>query len=177
MRPHYHYKNLKIREIAVFAMLGAVMFVSKVVMEGLPNIHLLGTFVVAFTLTYRAKALFPIYTYVFANGLWEGFSPFGWLPELYLWFILWGAIMLLPRNMPKRIAPIVYMLISGLHGLLFGVFYAPVYALFAKLSWDRIWLWILAGLPFDIFHAIGNFMLGILIIPIVTLLRKFDKKI
>ena len=169
--------KLTIREMAVFAMLGAVMFASKVMMEGLPNIHLLGTFVVAFTVTYRAKALFPIYTYVFVNGLWEGFSPFGWLPELYLWLILWGAVMLLPKKLPRVIAPVVYMIISGLHGLLFGVFYAPVYALFAKMSWDRVWLWVLAGLPFDLIHAMGNVVLGTLIIPIVALLRKLDKNI
>ncbi|MBE6565736.1 MAG: hypothetical protein E7659_01385 [Ruminococcaceae bacterium] len=168
--------KLKTREIAIFAMLGAIMFVSKVVMEGIPNVHLLGTFVVAFTLTYRVKALFPIYGYVFANGLWEGFSPFGWLPEVYLWLILWGATMLLPKNMPKRIAPVVYMTVSALHGLLFGVFYAPVYAIFTGMGWNRVWLWIMAGLPYDILHAIGNFVLGILIIPIVTLLRKLDKK-
>ena len=168
--------KLKTREIAIFAMLGAIMFVSKVVMEGIPNVHLLGTFVVAFTLTYRVKALFPIYGYVFVNGLWEGFSPFGWLPEVYLWLILWGATMLLPQNMPKRIAPVVYMTVSALHGLLFGVFYAPVYAIFAGMGWNRVWLWIVAGLPYDILHAIGNFVLGMLIIPIVTLLRKLDKK-
>lgn len=168
--------KLKTREIAIFAMLGAIMFVSKVVMEGIPNVHLLGTFVVAFTLTYRVKALFPIYGYVFVNGLWEGFSPFGWLPEVYLWLILWGATMLLPQNMPKRIAPVVYMTVSALHGLLFGVFYAPVYAIFAGMGWNRVWLWIVAGLPYDILHAIGNFVLGMLIIPIVTLLKRLDKK-
>ena len=168
--------KLKTREIAIFAMLGAIMFVSKVVMEGIPNVHLLGTFVVAFTLTYRVKALFPIYGYVFVNGLWEGFSPFGWLPEVYLWLILWGATMLLPQNMPKRIAPVVYMTVSALHGLLFGVFYAPVYAIFAGMGWNRVWLWIVAGLPYDILHAIGNFVLGMLIIPIVMLLKRLDKK-
>lgn len=168
--------KLKTREIAIFAMLGAIMFVSKVVMEGIPNVHLLGTFVVAFTLTYRVKALFPIYGYVFVNGLWEGFSPFGWLPEVYLWLILWGATMLLPKNMPKRIAPVVYMTVSALHGLLFGVFYAPVYAIFAGMGWNRVWLWIVTGLPYDILHAIGNFALGMLIIPIVTLLKRLDKK-
>ena len=168
--------KLKTREIAIFAMLGAIMFVSKVVMEGIPNVHLLGTFVVAFTLTYRVKALFPIYGYVFVNGLWEGFSPFGWLPEVYLWLILWGATMFLPQNMPKRIAPVVYMTVSALHGLLFGVFYAPVYAIFAGMGWNRVWLWIVAGLPYDILHAIGNFALGMLIIPIVTLLKRLDKK-
>ena len=169
--------KITIREITLFSMLSAVMFVSKVLMEGIPNVHLLGTFVVAFTLTYRAKALFPIYGYVFANGIWEGFSPFGWLPELYLWFILWGVIMLLPKKMPTFIAPLIYMLISGLHGLLFGVFYAPVYALFSGIGWDRVWLWVAAGLPFDLIHGIGNFALGTLIIPISTLLKKLDKKI
>lgn len=169
--------KLKIRELVLFALLGAIMFSSKVIMEALPNMHLLATFTVAFTVVYRAKALFPIYAYVFANGLWEGFSPFGWLPEIYLWLILWGVTMLLPRTMPTRVAPFIYMLIPGLHGLLFGVFYAPVYAIFTGFGWDRIWMWIVAGLPFDIVHAVSNFALGALVIPIVTLLRKFEKKV
>ena len=177
MRPHHRYKKLKIHEITVFAMLSAVMFASKVAMEGIPNVHLLGTFVVAFTLTYRKKALLPIYGYVFVNGIWEGFSPFGWLPELYLWLILWGVVMLLPKKMPKVMAPIVYMLVSCLHGLFFGVLYSPVYALFSGMGWDRVWLWILAGLPFDLLHGMGNFALGTLIIPIATLLKKLDKTI
>ena len=168
--------KLKTREIAIFAMLGAIMFVSKLVMEGLPNMHLLGTFVVAFTLTYRTKALFPIYAYVFANGLWEGFNLFGWLPESYIWFILWGVTMLLPQNMPRRIAPIVYMLLPALHTLLFDVFYIPAYVLFAGIPWDRIGLTLISGLSFNIIPAIGNFVLGILILPIATLLRKLDKK-
>ena len=169
--------KITIREIAVFSMLSAIMLVSKIVMEGIPNVHLLGTFVVAFTLTYRAKALFPIYGYVFVNGIWEGFNPFSWLPELYLWLILWGAVMLLPKKMPKVLAPIVYMLVSGLHGLSFGTLYAPAYALFSGMGWDRVWLWILAGLPFDLIHGIGNFVLGTLIVPIASLLRKLDKKV
>ena len=168
--------KISIREITVFAMLSAVMFVSKVVMEGIPNVHLLGTFVVAFTLAYRAKALFPIYGYVLVNGIWEGFSPFGWLPELYLWLILWGVVMLLPKKLPVFIAPVIYMLVSGLHGLCFGLLYAPVYALFTGMGWDRVWLWVAAGLPFDIIHGIGNFVLGILIIPIAALLKKLNKK-
>ena len=48
-------------------MLGALMYASKVAMEVLPNVHLLGVFVVAMTVVYRKKALYPIYTYVFLN--------------------------------------------------------------------------------------------------------------
>ena len=41
--------KLTVRETAVFGMLGAVMFASKLLMELLPNIHLLGALTVAYT--------------------------------------------------------------------------------------------------------------------------------
>ena len=56
--------KLKTREVAIFGMLGALMYASKVFMELLPNVHLLGVFTLSFTLVYRKKALYPIYTYV-----------------------------------------------------------------------------------------------------------------
>ncbi len=164
--------KLKIKEIAIFAMLGALMFVSKFLMEIIPNVHLLGTFIVAFTLTYRAKALLPIGAYIFVNGLLEGFSPFGWLPEVYLWPILWGVIMLLPQNMPEKVKPFVYMTVSALHGLLYGVMYVPAYILFSGMELHTVFAWVLTGLPFDCIHAVGNFVLGILILPIVKILKK-----
>ena len=71
--------KLKIREIAVFGMLGALMYASKMLMEVLPNIHLLGVFTIAFTVVYRKKALYPIYIYVLLNGLFSGFATW-WIP-------------------------------------------------------------------------------------------------
>mgnify|MGYP006962297164 FL=1 len=56
--------KLSTREITVFAMLGALMYASKVLMEIAPNVHLLSVFTVAFTVVYRRKALYPIYIYV-----------------------------------------------------------------------------------------------------------------
>ena len=38
--------KLSIREIAVFGMLGSVMYASKMLMEMFPNIHLLGVFTI-----------------------------------------------------------------------------------------------------------------------------------
>ena len=52
--------KLTVREVAIFGMLGAVMYVSKIIMELVPNVHLLGVFIVAFTVVYRQKALYPI---------------------------------------------------------------------------------------------------------------------
>ena len=79
-------------------------------------------------------------------------------------------------RLPRRIAPVVYMLLPALHTLLFDVFYIPAYVLFAGIPWNRIGLTLISGLTFNIIPAIGNFVLGILILPIATLLRKLDKK-
>ena len=54
--------KLTTRELTIFAMLGALMYASKVIMEVAPNVHLLSVFTVAFTVVYRRKALYPIYT-------------------------------------------------------------------------------------------------------------------
>ena len=71
--------KLSIREIAVFGMLGAIMYASKFIMQLLPNIHLLGVFIVAFTVVYRKKALYPIYVYVIIDGIFSGFATW-WIP-------------------------------------------------------------------------------------------------
>ena len=105
--------------MAIFAMLATIMFCSKLVMEFLPNVHLLGALTMVYTVVYRTKALIPIYLYVILNGLYAGFSLW-WAPYLYIWTILWGVTMLLPKHMPKKIACVVYPLVCCFHGLAFG---------------------------------------------------------
>ena len=162
--------KLTIREMAVFSMLGAVMYASKIVMEFAPNIHLLGVFTIAFTVVYRKKALYPIYIYILLLGLFSGFASW-WIPHLYVWLVLWGITILLPKKMPKKIQPLVYMMVCALHGFLYGVLYAPSQALLYGLNFDGMKAWILAGLPYDFIHGISNFFCGILIVPIITVLR------
>ena len=88
--------RLTTREITVFAMLGAVMYASKLLMELIPNVHLLGVLVVAFTVVYRKKALYPIYIYVLLNGIFCGFAAW-WVPYLYVWTVLWPSMGLYTR--------------------------------------------------------------------------------
>lgn len=160
--------------MVLFAMFGALMFCSKVIMEALPNIHLLGMFTVVFTIIFRKKALIPIYVYVFLNGLYAGFTMW-WVPYLYVWTVLWAVTMLLPQKMPKSVACVVYPIVCGLHGLAFGLLYAPVQALFFGLNFEQTVAWVVAGLPFDITHGIGNLAAGILIVPLSELLKKLLK--
>ena len=162
--------KLKTKEIAVFSMLGALMYISKLIMEVAPNVHLLGTFVIAFTLVYGKKALYPIYVYVLLNGIFAGFATW-WIPYLYIWTVLWGVVMLLPKKIPQKIRPLVYMCVCAAHGFLFGTLYAPAQAILFGLNFEGMVAWIIAGLPWDFVHGVSNFFCGILIMPIVRILR------
>lgn len=167
-------KALTVREMAVFSMLGALMYCSKLLLEWAPNIHLLALFIISFTVVYRAKALIPIYIFVLLSGVLGGISVW-WMPYLYVWLILWGAVMLLPRRMSPKIAAPVYIALGTLHGLLFGVFCAPSQAIFWGLDFKGTLAWIAAGFYFDLLHGIGNFAACTLTLPLIKLLKRIEK--
>lgn len=166
--------KLNIKEICVFGVLGALMYASKVIMDFLPNIHLLGTLIIAFTIVYRKKALYPIYVFVLLTGIFSGFAIW-WIPYLYIWAILWGGAMLIPRNLKTGVKMIVYPLLCALHGLLYGTLYAPAQALLFSLDFKGMIAWIIAGFPYDIIHAVSNLFCGLLILPLSKALSMAEK--
>ena len=173
-------KNGKVRalplaDLAVFSMFAALMFCSKQLMEFLPNFHLLGMFTVLLTVVYRKYALIPIYLYVMLQGLYAGFSLW-WVPYLYIWTVLWGITMLLPKTLKDKTAAFVYPLVCGLHGLLYGVLYAPAQALLFHLDFEQMLAWIGAGFSFDVLHCVGNTVAGLLILPLSKVLCKLRSK-
>ena len=170
-----HRQGIDVFEMCVFSMLGAIMLLSKLLMEALPNVHLLGVLTMTYTIAFRKRALIPIYLYVMLNGLISGFSLW-WFPYLYIWALLWGATMLLPRNMPRKLKIVIYPLVCGLHGILYGVLYSPAQALIFGLDFKGAMAWIAAGFTFDVIHGIGNLVLGFLILPLSDLLIKLSTK-
>jgi len=128
-----------------------------------------------FTLVFRYKALIPIYVYVLLLGLYGGFAPWWWA-NLYVWTVLWGITMLLPKRMPKWLSAVAYPAVCALHGLTYGVLCAPTQALIFDLTWEGTLTWIAAGLPFDIVHGVGNLLTGLLIVPFVTLLNRLKQQ-
>lgn len=169
-------KRISVKEMVVFSLLGAIMFMSKQLLEFLPNIHMLGMLTMVYTLVYRKKALVPVYVFVLLEGVIAGFAMW-WVPYLYIWTVLWGATMMLPKNMPTKIATPVYMIVCALHGLCYGTLYAPFQAVYMGLGLKATLAWIVAGLPWDGVHALGNLLLGTLIVPLVILLRRLNNQI
>ena len=159
-------------------MLGDIMYVSDILMEFLPNVHMVAALIVVVTVAYRSYALISIYVYAFLNGLFAGFGPW-WVGYLYIWTILWAAVMLVPRGLGKKIKRVLYVGLCALHGFAFGLLYLPTQAIF--FSPDPTYLfswWSIGFVTADIYHGIGNLIFGILLIyPLTELILKLRDKI
>lgn len=167
--------RLDLRHVILFSMLGTLQYLSKWVLEGLPNVELVSTLTMVYTLVYRKQALFPIFLFILLEGIYPAGFGLWWLPYLYLWPLLWGVTMLLPRELPEKVQVPVYALVCGLFGLAYGTLYAPFQCL-AFLGGDlkKTMTWIGMGLPWDVIHGAGNLALGLLIVPLTNLLRRLE---
>lgn len=168
-------RSRRLFEFILLTIFGVLMFTTKIAMAVLPNVHLIGMFIMVFTIAFRAKALIPIYIYVLLEGIVFGFGTW-WISYLYVWAILWGATMLLPRNMPTKVACVIYPIVCGLHGLAFGALCAPVQAILLNFTFGQTLAWIAMGISFDVTHAIGNFCFGMLIVPLTATLKSLKKR-
>ena len=158
-------------------MLGTIQFLSKQVLEVLPNVELVSTLTMVYALVYRRRGLIPVCVFIFLEGVLAGFSLW-WIPYLYLWPILWGVTLLLPRNLPVWAQVPVYAGVCGLFGLAYGTLYAPFQLVaFLGCDWNKMLAWIAVGFPWDVTHAIGNLALGTLIVPLTALLNRLEREI
>ena len=79
--------------------------------------------------------------------------------------------------MSNKMQTIVYMIVCAAHGFLFGTLYAPAQAILYGLDFKGMIAWIVAGLPWDFVHGVSNFFCGILIMPIISVLRMAQKNV
>ena len=168
-------KRSKLVDLAIFAMLGTILFVSKIIFEFLPNVHPIAMFIAVYTLVYRARALIPVYVYVFILGLYYGF-PMWWYPYVYIWAVIWAFSMLIPKSASLRTKGVLSTVFCGLHGLLFGILYAPAQAVMFGLDFKGMLTWIVAGFPFDIVHMCANIAISVLVIPLYKVLNRLEEK-
>ena len=155
---------LTVREVALFGVLGGLTFAAKVAMAALPNIEPVSLMVMLFAVTFGSKAVFPIYVYVLMEFILYGLNLWS-INYLYIWTILAVAAWLL-RRMEH---PLGWALLSGVFGLLFGALCAPVY-LFTG-GWGAMVSWWVSGIPFDLLHCAGNFVIAlVLFVPLRRLM-------
>ena len=158
--------KITVRDMTLFAVLGAMTFGAKYVMAGLPNIEPVSLMVMLFGAVFGRKALYPIYIYVAMELLFYGLGTWN-IMYLYIWPLL-GLLAWLLRRMDQ---PLGWAVLSGSFGLLFGALCAPVDVAiggfgYAAAKWG-------SGIPFDLAHCIGNFVIAmVLFVPMRKLMKK-----
>ena len=160
--------ELSVRDMALLALLGALMFASQVVMASLPNIHSVALLIILTALSFGMKSLYSVGVFVLLEGLMYGFGTW-WIGYIYAWPLLAVAAVFFRANT----SPLFWAVIAGIHGLSFGAMCAlpQIFILGARgaLSW-----WI-SGIPFDLMHCAGNFVVVLVLIdPLRRLLSKLN---
>ena len=148
--------GLPLGEVVLFGILGALTFALKFAMAGLPNIEPVSLLMMVFGVTFGLKALYPCYVYVAMEILTFGIGTWN-INYLYIWAILVVAAWF----MRKSQQPLAWALLSGVFGLAFGAFCAPVDVAIGGWSY-ALSKWI-SGIPFDVLHCAGNFFLALIL--------------
>ena len=159
-------KKLTIREITLFAVLGAMMFALQVVRAPLPNIEPVSLLVMIFAAVFGWKALYPVYVFVVMEILFYGISTWN-IYYLYVWAVLAFAAIL----MRKQTQPLAWALLSAVYGLMFGALCGIVDIFIGGFGYAAA-KWV-SGIPFDLLHCGGNFVIALIIFrPLRTALEK-----
>ena len=165
------------RNVAIAAIMVAMIEACKLCMQALPNIELTSFLLILFTLRFGRLTLYTIPAFILIEGLIYGFGLW-WVMYLYAWPML----ALFVRLFEKTDSAFFFAMVSGVFGLSFGLLCAIPYffvgfaggglsqGLTQMLSW-----WV-AGIPFDLIHGGSNFAITLALYrPVSDLLRRMPQ--
>lgn len=165
-------------DITMIGMAIALIEVCKAALLGLPNIELTSFWIIMFTLFFGNKILFVIPAFILIEGCMFGFGIW-WIMYLYTWPLL----ALLAWVFRKQENALFWAVLSGFFGLFFGALCAIPYVVNGAVSGGiRAGLyagftWWIAGIPYDLLHCAGNFILMLILYHPVRVLMKNVKKV
>lgn len=158
---------MPVRKITRIALLSAILYVSKVALEFLPNVELVSLLTILYTLVFGKEAFLIVTVFNLFELIQWGFGTW-WVSYLYVWPLLVLITLLLKKVIKEEF--LIWSVVSGLFGLIFGslfaIVYLPVDPAYALAYW-------ISGLPWDVWHGVCNFVLMLVIgKPLYLLLKK-----
>ena len=139
-------------DITRIALMVAVIEVCKVVFAQIPNVELTSFWIIIFTLYFGKRIFYAIPVFIIIEGAIWGFGIW-WIMYLYTWPLLAISVLLLKRLKSAW----EWSIVSGIFGLLFGLFCAIPYIFTSGIGGAFAW-WI-AGIPWDLVHGIANYVI------------------
>lgn len=144
---------MKIKDIVIIGLLTAILIIVQVGLSFLPNIELITTLIILYTLLFGRKTLCIISAFVLVEGLIYGMGLW-WFNYLYVWFILYAIVRLLRKNQ----SPVVWAIVASAYGFSFGALCSIPYFITGGIP-SGVAYWV-AGIPFDVIHGISNFIIA-----------------
>lgn len=162
--------------VALVALMVAVIEVCKFAMIGLPNISLTAFWLVLFSKHFGSKVYYVVPVFTLLEGIVFGFNLW-WISYLYAWPLL----VLITRAFKENDSALIWAVISGIFGLCFGGLCAIPYIFTAadlKSGLTYAVGWWISGIPWDITHCVGNFALMMLLYkPLGKVMQNLQKQI
>jgi len=166
--------KLTVRDITLIGMMIAVIEVCKVALSFAPNIELTSFWIIMFSLYFGKKIYWVIPAFILIEGAMYSFQDW-WVMYLYVWPLL----AILTRAFRKMESAVSWAIFSFIFGIMFG----------GLCSLTRVFIgawnggimngfrfafgWWVAGIPFDILHGAGNFVLMLVLYhPITSVMKK-----
>ena len=166
MKPALSSTKPSLRELCILSLLGALMLALQVAASGLPNIHFTAVIMILTAVFFGWKALYAIAVFIMLEGLVWGFGLW-W----FCYWYLWPALVIPAIFMRRNRSPLIWAVVAALHGLLFGILYALPF--FFVGGWEMVLAKWISGIPFDLAHCAGNFIITLLLFT--PLYKAFEK--
>lgn len=171
--------SVTVKEIATAGMMVAIMEASKMALSFLPNIELTSFWLIMFTLFFGRKVVLVVPAFILIEGTVYGFGLW-WVMYLYAWPLL----VFLVRIFRKQQSAWFWAVFSGFFGLMFGALCAIPYLFIGAAGEEGLtagirtaFAWWVAGIPWDLAHCGGNFVLMLLLyVPVSSAMKKVKRE-
>ncbi len=144
---------MSVQKLTRIALLSAILYVSKLALDFLPNIELVSLLTILYTLVFGKEALLIVTVFNLFQIIQWGIGSWT-ISYLYTWPLLCLLTLLLKKLIKEEF--IIWSIVSGIFGLLFGSLFALVYIPVDPAYALSYWI---MGLPWDVWHAAWNFVL------------------
>ncbi len=171
--------KITVREITLTGLMVAVIEVSKMALGFLPNIELTSFWLIMFTLFFGRRVALVVPVFILIEGTVYGFGLW-WVMYLYAWPLL----VFLAWRLRRQESVWVFSILSGAFGLSFGALCAVPYFFIGAgggagpaAGLRTAFAWWVAGIPWDIVHCAGNFVIMFFLYrPVRIVMRRVRDK-
>lgn len=169
---------LSIKDIALAGMMVAVIEVCKMALAFLPNIETTSFWLIQFTMFFGWKILFVVPVFILIET-----SMYGFQSWVIMYMYVWPLLVFLAWNFRKKDSVWFWSIFSSVFGLLFGALCSLYYVVVGTAGGTILnglyagFTWWIAGIPWDIVHGVGNFVIMFVLYKPVQMVMRRAKRL